>query len=168
MSELDPKLKKLDGLQGLAVPGRTVVLSRPTLKDGHGSKDAIAQITKVAVEGTPKGDHYFKLSLPDKPNEFRGAIEVDSTEPGEPNLRILAGGIFEEEPAVLGAVVGVGLTESGVAKAIIESRFTNLSPDFLRKTGGKIIQEVGESSGEPVLEFYSTPSDQIYDHPIAA
>jgi hypothetical protein len=165
MSNLNPELKKLDGLKGQVVPNTNVILSRSTLRDGQGPKDAVAQITKVSVPETPVGDHYFKLTLPDKPSDFRGAIEVDDSQPGEPSLKILAEGIFGEEPDVLGTLVSVGLTESGIGRALVESRFSNLSPDFLRQAGGKMIEG---SSDEPVLEFFSAPAEQIHDHPMAA
>jgi len=168
---LSPELEKLQALSGKAVPDKTVLYSRPT-RQGEPARryDTVAQITKIAVAGTPKGDHYFRLGLPDKPNDPRGAIEVDDTQEGDPSLKIVASGIFEEEPDVLGTMVSVGLTESGVGRAIVESRFTNLSPDFLQRAGGQVIEaaNAGEGSDDPAIAFYPLPPSEINDRAMAA
>jgi hypothetical protein len=169
MGKLNQELRKLEALQGTAIPDRTVVLSRPTRQDGAGITDPIAQITERAIDGAPLGDHIFRLTLPDNPQDAKGTIEVDDTEAGEPRLKIVAYDIFGEDPDILGTMVSVGLEESGVARAIVESRFTNLSPDFLERAGGKAIEASnGSSEGGQVFAFSSTPPSTVNNHALVA
>jgi hypothetical protein len=166
MSELSPELQELEDIEGTVIPDTNVRLSRPTVKAGGGMNDTVAQITKIAVNQTP-GDHFFKLTLPDKPSDFRGAIEVDDSQQGGPRLRILAQGIFKE-PNIIGPLVRVGLEEAGVNSAIVEPDYdTNLSLDLLRRAGGTILETTAETSGEPLVAFEAIPSSRIHE-PIAA
>ena len=107
---------------------------RPT-----GFLDPIAQITEVAEGATPGDDHYFRLGVPDRPT-VEGAIEVDRTGHGYPVLRILASGIFEDDPGVLGTAIGIGLAESGVDRAVLKLDLLTYRLAFYKKPVAQLVK----------------------------
>jgi hypothetical protein len=165
MSELNSQLQELKELEGPIIPYTNVELSLPTIKGGGGMNDTVAQITKIRGNKTPD-DHFFRVTLPDKPLESRGKIEVDDTQGGDPRLTILDEGILEN-PDVLGPMVKVALRLAGVDSGIVEvaPSYTNLPPTLLERVGDAVIQASDRASSEFVT-FEAVPSSEIHDHPL--
>lgn len=171
-SELPANLEKLSSVEGRVVPNTTFVYSRRLLRGHNQSLDPVGLVSKISVDGTPKGDHYFRLGLPDR-QEKRGVIEVDDTgaESEDPTLKIVAKGLFVEDPEALGILTAAALTVAGVERAVVEPEDTNLSLDFLRRAGGKVVQ-AAETAGEghegQVIAFYPPPEEIIHGQAAAA
>jgi len=152
MSQQKAEVQALEHVAGSIIPGTTVRYSHRTRGDVERYRDVPAEISEIAVRGAAEGDHYFAVYDPDRPANPEAKIKVHPDAEEGPRLAI-----FVRD--------GVGLEESGVAtRAVVEERFTNLSPDFLLQAGGTALEAPEAGSDGPVIAFQPIDPSLIHSN----
>lgn len=155
MPTLDPELQRLKSIDGPVIPGTTAVFYRRPRPD-LGYRDPIAYISEIAVADTDEGEHVFKLSDAEGSRQIAG-IKVSTGEADEPRMSIVVEDVDGIEPKVVGSLIGFGLSELGVSRAIVERNFTNLPPGFLADAGATAVRAHEDSGPEEAQAVEFSP-----------